>query len=235
MKRFNLDQFIWFCILAILSVVLTTMLFTGKIFMLIDGERVFSTVVMLVILYLLTLVQATRIFTVPSRGGVKKGYFQYVILICILILVSVIDIPKTSLLMKGVKLYHSEHNHGEKHNHTHTDIESDGKVIINEANFHDGIEEIIGHKDKYIGKEIEIEGTYFKDKKYPSSFIITQLNMNCCIADSEYLGILCEKNNLEGINLGIGDKIKVVGKISSFQDKEKQLVKIDVLEIIENK
>ena len=235
MKRFNLDQFIWFCILAVLSLVLTAMLFTGKMFLLIDGERIISTVTMLVILYLLTMVQATRIFTVPSRQGVKGGYFQYVLLIGILILVSSIDIPKTSLAMKGVKLYHSEHGHGEKHNHTHTALNSTGKIIINSENFHDGVEEMTAHADKYLGKDVEIEGTYYKDEKYPKSFIITQLNMNCCIADSEYLGILCEKENLEGINLENGDKIKVIGNMSSFHDDSKQLVKIDVLEIIKIK
>lgn len=232
MKRFNLDQFIWFCILSVLSVLLTVMLFTGKIFLLIDGERVFSTVIMLVIFYLLTIVQATRIFTVPSRNGVKKGYLQYIILIGILILVSIIDIPKTSLVMKGVKLYHSEHSHGEKHNHAHTNLGSEGKIVINDANFHDGIEEITVHQNKYVGKDIEIEGTYYNNEKYSKGFIITQLNMNCCIADSEYLGILCEKDDLEGINLEVGDKIKVIGKMSNFQEDGKQLVKIDVLKII---
>ncbi|WP_297518682.1 hypothetical protein [uncultured Clostridium sp.] len=232
MKRFNLDQFIWFCILAILSLVLTVMLFTGKMFLLIDGERILSTIIMLVILYLLTIVQISRVFTVPSREGVKCGYVQYILLIGILILVSVIDIPKTSLAMKGVKLYHSEHGHGEKHNHTHTALDDNAKIVITSENFHNGIEEMTGHANKYLGKEVEIEGIYYKDEKYPQSFIITQLNMNCCIADSEYLGILCEKENLEGIDLENGDKIKVIGKMSNFYDNEKQLVKINVLKII---
>ncbi|MGL5575590.1 MAG: TIGR03943 family putative permease subunit [Sarcina sp.] len=233
MRRFNLDQFIWFCILMILSVLLTVMLFTGKVFLLIDGERIFSTVIMLVILYLFTVVQATRIFTIPSRSGIKKGYLQYVILIGILILVSVIDIPKTSLLMKGVKLFHSEHNHGEKHNHAHTNL-GDGRVIINDENFHDGIEEISAHQDKYIGKEIEIEGIYYEDKNYLDGFVITQLNMNCCIADSEYLGIVCKNNSLDKMTLEVGEKIKVIGKISSFQNNNKNVLKIDVLEVIKN-
>ena len=236
MKRFNLDQFIWFCILLMISTVLTIMLFTGKIFLLIDGKRIISTSIMLIILYLLTIVQTTRIFTVPSRSGVKKGYFQYLILIGILILVSNIDISKTSLLMKGVKLSHAEHNHGEKHNHPHVDfkLNDEGRIIINNINFHEAIEEITSHKDKFLGKEFEVEGIYYKDLKYPNKFIITQLNMNCCIADSDYLGILCEKDKLENLNLEVGDKIKVIGKLSEFNDDGKELVKIDVLEIIKN-
>ena len=239
MKRFNLDQFIWFCILMTISIILTIMFFTGKIFSLIDGKRIISTSIMLIILYLLTIVQATRIFTVPSRNGLKKGYFQYLILIGILILVSNIDIPKTALLMKGVKLSHLEHKHGEKHNHNNVHdnliLNDEGRVIINDSNFHNAIEEVSRHQDEFVGKEFEIEGIYYKDDKYPNMFIITQLSMNCCIADSDYLGILCEKNNLNSINLEVGDKIKVIGKMSNFQQDKKRLVKIDVLEIIKNK
>lgn len=237
MKRFNLDQFIWFCILMMISVILSTMLFTGKIFLLIDGKRNFSTSIMLIILYLLTIVQTTRIFTVPSRSGVKRGYFQYLILIGILLLVSNIDISKTSLLMKGVKLFHSEHNHGEKHNHAHADLilNDEGRIVINSSNFHEAIEEVTTHKEKFLGKEFEIEGIYYKDLNYPNKFIITQLNMNCCIADSDYLGILCEKDNLENIDLEVGDEIKVIGKMSEFNDNGKELVKIDILEIIKNR
>ena len=233
MKRFNLDQFIWFLILMILSVTLTFMIFTGKMFMLIDSGRVISTSIMMIILYLLTIVQVSRIFTIPSRGGVRGGYVQYVLLIFILGTIMIIDIPKVSLEMKGVRLYHMEHGEEDGHTHKHGNLGTGDTIYINEENFHDGIEELSAHVDKNIGKKIEIEGRYYKDEMYKDDFIITALSMNCCIADSEYLGILCNYNNESGIKLENGSKIKIIGEISSFTKDDRTLIKIDVLNLVQ--
>ena len=233
MKRFNLDQFIWFLILMFLSVILTFMLFTGKMFALIDSGRIISTSIMMIILYLLTIVQVSRIFTIPSRGGVKGGYFQYILLIFVLGVIMVIDIPKVSLEMKGVRLYHTDHVEGDGHTHKHGVLGDGDTIYINEENFHDGIEELSAHIDKYIGKKIEIEGRYYKDERYKDDFIITALSMNCCIADSEYLGILVNYNKESGIKIENGSKIKIIGEISSFNKEDRTLVKIDVLNLIQ--
>lgn len=233
MKKFNLNQFIWFCILLALSLIMTYMFVSGKMFLLIDGDRKISTMMMIVILYLLTIVQVTRINTIPSRGGVKTGYIQYVALIAILIIVVFIDIPNTALNMKGVKLYHSEHKHGEYESHVHQKLSDNGELVVNSENFHNAIEEITAHMDKYIGKEIAIEGIYYNDEKYPNGFIITELNMNCCIADSDYLGILCSFNEIDSINIKNAESIKVKGKISSFYENDRKLIKIDVFEVIQ--
>ncbi|WP_297436636.1 hypothetical protein [uncultured Clostridium sp.] len=233
MKRFNLDQFIWFLILMFLSVILTFMLFTGKMFALIDSGRIISTSIMMIILYLLTIVQVSRIFTIPSRNGVKGGYFQYILLIFVLGVIMVIDIPKVSLEMKGVRLYHMDHAEGDGHTHKHGVLGDGDTIYINEENFHDGIEELSAHIDKYIGKKIEIEGRYYKDERYKDDFIITALSMNCCIADSEYLGVLANYNKESGIKIENGSKIKIIGEISSFNKDDRTLVKIDVLNLIQ--
>ena len=233
MKRFNLDQFIWFLILIFLSAILTFMLFTGKMFALIDSDRIISTSIMMIILYFLTLVQVSRIFTVPSRDGVKRGYIQYVGLLFILIVIMVIDIPKVSLEMKGVRLYHADHSEGDGHTHKHGNLDDGDTIYIYEENFHDGIEELSAHIDKNIGKKIEIEGRYYKDERYKDDFIITALSMNCCIADSEYLGILANYNKETGIKIENGSKIKIIGEISSFNKDDRTLVKIDVLNLIQ--
>lgn len=226
MKKFNLDQFIWFCILLMLSIVMTHLLISGDLFLLIDKGRILSTTLMMVILYLLTIVQISRIATIPSRNGVRRGYIQYIILIGILIVVAIIDIPRVSLDMKGVKLYHSEHKHGQHDTHMHGHINNEEEIHINSDNFHNAVEEMNAHIDNYKNKVIEVEGIYYKDKNYPDYFIITELNMNCCIADSQYIGILCDGRGFE--DMENGDNIKVKGIISSDKIDDKEVIKIDI-------
>lgn len=225
MKRFNADQFVWFFILIILSFLMTYLLLTGTLFMLVDKGRVISTGFMMVILYLITIVQATRIFTIPSRGGLRGGYIQYIVMIGILIIVSLIDIPRTSLNIKGVQLYHAEHVHGDFDMHKHIELDDKDVIYIDSENFHNAVEELNRNIEKFIGKEIEIDGIYYNDNKYQNSFMITALNMNCCIADSKYLGILCD--DIENNIIRNGDNIKIKGKISSFIENDKELIKIE--------
>lgn len=230
MRRFNVDQFIWFCILATLSGVLGFMILSGKIFLLINSDRKISITFMIIFLIILTVVQATRIFTIPSRDGVRGGYFQFIVLIILLILVSVINITKTSLSMRGVRLTHSEHGHSELDAHSHNHFELSDELAIDDSNFHEFVEEISQHIDDNIGKTIKVSGVYYMDKKYDDSFIITQLNMNCCIADSEYLGVLCEIPSNMG-SFKVGEEIEVTGKINSFKDGDKTIIKLEEIEI----
>lgn len=234
MKRFNLDQFIWFLILMGLSCILTLMIISGKIFLLIDSGRVISTSIMMIILYALTIVQTTKVFTIPSRSGVKGGYIQFIALIFILIVISFTDIPKVSLEMKGVRLYHNEHLEDDGHTHSHGNLGETDTIYIKEEIFHEAVEELSAHIDKHMGKNIEIEGRYY-DNSMENSFVITTLNMNCCIADSEYLGVMCDLKNKDDIKIKNGSKIKVTGIISSFEKDGHNLVKIEAENLIEVK
>lgn len=227
MKRFNADQFVWFFILVVFSFLMTYLLLSGTLFMLMDKGRIISTSFMMIILYLITIVQATRIFTIPSRGGLRGGYFQYIAMIAILVMVSIIDIPRTSLNIKGVQLYHGEHIHSDFDTHKHINLNEGNSIYINSENFHNAVEELNKNIEKFIGKEIEIDGVYYNDSKYKDSFIITTLNMNCCIADTKYLGILCE--NMNDNMIKNGESIKIKGKIGSFMDGNRELIKIENL------
>lgn len=229
MKRFNLDQFIWFMILLGMGISLTVLVLTGDIYMIIDSDRKISTWFMLIMIYILTFIQLSKVKTVPSRQGIKGGYFQFLFLIVVLIFVSTINITKVSLEAKGVKLYHNSHNNDEHHGHHHTEIEIIDNIIkIPYGNFHSSVEELFSHKEKYMGKIIEIEGIYY-DLSQEDSFIITMLDMNCCIADSEYVGVYCEKiKAIDDYRFESGDKIKVRGIIENFEEDNKELIKIKV-------
>ena len=115
---------------------------------------------------------------------------------------------------KGVNLYHENHmNTLHKHDEHVKRINKD-IISIGKDNFHSSLEEIINHIDEYVGKEITIEGLVYNDSKYENKFIVTSIDMNCCIVDSTYLGILCD---YKGINIETGITALVKGKIEKVK------------------
>ncbi|MGL5615934.1 MAG: TIGR03943 family putative permease subunit [Sarcina sp.] len=224
MKRFNLNQFLWFLILVALLATMGILYFTGDIFLLVSEKVKIYLMITLIVLGIMLLVQVTRIFTVPSRGGIKKGYFLYFILIFSFFVVIKVDILKSSLLMKGVKIEHKTHNHGKGHSHdylTNNDI-----VIVGKSDFHKVVEAINEHSNEFENKKIIIEGLAYKELIELGDFVITQIDMNCCMGDSTFLGLTCFGGISDDIETG--DYIKINGIIKIFEESNKRIPVIEV-------
>ena len=66
-------------------------------------------------------------------------------------------------------------------------------IVMTDESFIPWIEELYGNLSKYEGKKIEVVGFVFKDKEFgQSNFVPARLTMNCCAADMQPVGILCE-------------------------------------------
>lgn len=78
MRRFNLNQFIWVILLGILIVSIGFLLISDKLFSLVVGSMKTYVVLTLIFLTLIFLIEIKDIFTVPSRGGIKRDiYFSF--------------------------------------------------------------------------------------------------------------------------------------------------------------
>lgn len=217
MKRFNINEFIWFIILGFNLIFLSYMLWSKKIFLIINSDMKIYMYIAIIIIGLMLIIQFNKIFTIPSRSGIKLGNLVFVISAVLLLMLTKIDIVKTSLEFKDVKLYHGFHSKN-SHEHSHQmNCINNEKIILDDGNFHEMLEEVLSHIDEYIGKDIEIQGIAYNDKKYEGKFIITSLEINCCIVDSTYLGVLCKENNF---TLENGQKIRVTGKIDKTKIRD---------------
>lgn len=230
MKRFNLNEFIWFLLLGFNLIFLTYAVYTEKIFLIINSDMRVYTYIAIGIIALILIIQIFKIFTIPSRGGIKKGYLIFVFSSICLVSIMKVDIVKTSLEFKEVNLYHELHSndlHNESH---HINCIDENSLIINNDNFHERLEELIHHVDEYVGKNVEISGIVYNDSKHKDNFIITNLQMNCCIVDSSYLGVLCEKNNLKLEN---GEAITVSGVVNkvSIKDRNDNIIWVPMIEV----
>lgn len=224
MKRFNLNQFLWFLILLALLSTIGILYFTGDIFLLVSEKVKIYLIITLIVLFIMLLVQVSRIFTVPSRGGVKKGYFLYFILIFSFLVVIKVDILKSSLLMKGVKIEHRTHSHGKGHSHDY--VTNNDRIVVGENDFHKVVEAINEDIDEFENKEIVIEGLAYRELIELGDFIITQIDMNCCMGDSTFLGLTCLGEISDDIQTG--DYIKIKGTIKVIEENNKKIPAIEV-------
>lgn len=212
MKKFNMNEFIWFLILVALTLSIGIMLYTGKIYMMIHPKMKIYLIIGTVILFFLSITELPKIFTVPDRSGVKKGNLIFVFAFIMIIIAGNINVNSTYLDFKGVNLfpYFDDHDIKEKHDHE-TEIPS-GNIKLKEETFYCYLEDIQKEIHKYEGRDIEVEGMVYKNKDIKSNqFIITRLVMNCCAADSQYIGVICDYN---GDSLKEGAWVRVIGKMT---------------------
>lgn len=229
MKRFNINEFIWFLILGVMFVLLAYSVYTEKIFLIVNSDMRVYVYIAMFIIALMMVIQCQKIFTISARGGVKFGYLIFVFSIICLWYMTKIDIVKTSLEFKEVNLYHELHSNSSHNEEHHIHCIDDERIVINNDNFHERLEELIHHVDEYVGKEVEITGIVYNDSKYEDKFIVTNLDMNCCIVDSSYLGVLCKDN----IKLENGTEVTVQGKISkvNIEDIRGNKIVVPLIEV----
>lgn len=104
-------------------------------------------------------------------------------------------------------------------------------IIMDDNSFAPWIEELYGNLDKYEGKKIQVVGFVFKDKEFKQNeFVPARFAMNCCAADMQPVGILC---NYQGAaQLKKDSWVKVIGKVEKGEFKGQKMPVI-VVETVE--
>lgn len=232
MRKSNFSEFIWFLILVFFEGLLFKMLISERIFLIISINMKKYIWLALFILLILIIIQFFNIFSFSSRKMFKGGYLIFIFALGMIFLANSLNINEVSLNLKGVKLSHESHEMNEhEHSHSHENLNELETLVLSEENFHNSIEELIAHLDEFIGKEISIEGLFYKNKDYAESeFAITQIDMNCCIVDSTYLGVLCS-GDMPNINNGQEVKVKGIVQSKIIKDSSGREVRVPFINI----
>ena len=95
-------------------------------------------------------------------------------------------------------------------------------IIMNDESFVPWIEELYGNLSKYEGKKIQIVGFVFKDKEFgKNEFVPARLSMNCCAADMQPVGVLC--NYTGAAQLKKDSWVRVTGKVQKGEFKGQEM------------
>ena len=199
MKKFNIDELIWFIILILLDLSVIFLIRSGNITNFVSSDMIIYFYLSIIILTIFALFQFSRIFTIKRRIETTNKFIPLTFTLCIgVILLYFFPLLKgnedinENLLLKN-----------------HTDA-----IIINSENY-DILNKIEEHRDEYEGKNILFLGYIDKDENSSDFMIITRQMIKCCQADKEKIQIKAKgiKDDLEE-----GQWINIYGRICFDDD-----------------
>ena len=193
MKKFNMDEFLWFMIQLILIILMIYLKVSGKITYFISSKMMIYFSISIVILILYTLAQVSKIFTVRSRNYITDKFYpiMFVIALCTVFL----------YIMPNYKNIKASANNESMLN----EKSYDGMIEVTNENY-----EMLYDIDKYDNSIIEIVGFVYK-KNNDNEIILGREVVSCCQSDKSLIEI-----KVKGINnIKKGQWIKVIGKVNS--------------------
>lgn len=226
MKRFNINEFIWFLILVFTDIYLYYLISTKKIFDYVSNKTEYYIWSAIAILAIVAIFQFFKIFTIPTREKLRKGYLLFILAFILMINSKSIKEIDT-LQYKGITLVISdksiEHSHSGE-----AIIPKEGSIRFTKENLYSYIEQLQENPQRYVGREAVISGVVYQVQGDKNTFYIGRNVISCCIADSQNVAIICD---IKEKNLPVkGQWVEVSGKIEigSFNYKNK-IIKVPII------
>lgn len=211
MKRFNINEFIWFLILFSFTLFLSYILYAGKLSMFIHPKMHKNIVYTILALSLITVFQFTKVFTIKRNEPLKTGYLLFVIF-----LLGGIAVSYSGGLNSGVaKNREISLNFSNINSKNMKNLRMNGdKIVLKEENYVDTIVSINNDLEKFKGKNIVIEGFVYRDNNLKENHFITgRFTVACCAADAQVIGMICSWSKATTLNNDIW--VRVEGVIDS--------------------
>ncbi|MDD7796107.1 TIGR03943 family putative permease subunit [Clostridium sp. 'White wine YQ'] len=228
MKRFNINEFIWFLILVFIDIYLYYLISTRKIFDYVSNKTEYYIWSAIVILAFVAIFQFFKIFTIPTREKLRKGYLIFIIAFILMINSKGIKEIDT-LQFKGVTVVINNTPFEHSHSGEET-IPNEGKISLTKENLYSYVEQLQENPQKYVGREAVISGVVYQVQGDENTFYIGRNVISCCIADSQNVVIIC---NIKEKKLPQkGQWVEVSGKIEigSFNYKN-NIIKIPIIKV----
>ncbi|MBK1813484.1 TIGR03943 family protein [Clostridium sp. YIM B02505] len=190
MKKFNINELIWFLILVLSSILLMYLLRTSNIANFVHPKMNKYLAFAVGVLLVIACIQFFKIFTVPDRGGIRRDYFIFMAAIIAIGLATNKDMGTEGINLKGIKLSTRSYWDVTGDNHHHFDKIPEGVIQLIGENYYCYLEDIEKNINKFKGRQVITEGLVYKNKSMnKNEFIIARSVMSCCAADSQIIGI----------------------------------------------
>lgn len=195
MKRFNLDELIWFVILVLLTSLLTYLVKSNIINNFVNEDMLIYFKISIGILIIFLIAQFNKIFTIRSRNDITMKFIPLVFVIGVCVIFLFVLPAYRALEIKNID---------DKLSYTNPNM-----IIINNEN-HMLLEEIQGDYLKFENTPIEFIGYVYEFSTFSDEIILARDEISCCQQDKRAI-----KVRVKGIgqNFKKGQWIKVVGNV----------------------
>lgn len=203
MRRFNLDEFIWFILLFLLTTLWGYLIFSGAIYGLVNTSMVKYSFFAFFSFAILTVFQLSKIITFPSRVDMSNKFMPLIFTLFMAvayIALNSISANTSSLLLSEDEVIF---------NYT-GDYISINNNEDNDTNY--SLIESLNSDSEYIGKTISLVGYIDRNNNLPeNTFSISRDEISCCLQDLRTIGILSKEN--KPLPLENGSWVKALGII----------------------
>lgn len=217
MRRFNLDELIWFILLSLLTTLWGYLIFSGDIYELVNPRMVKYSYFAFISFIILTIFQLNKIITFPSRVDMSSRFIPLIFTL----FMSLAYITLNSSYPSNSELLLTENDVIFDYEESYISIESNN-------NKHDLLKNL--HSD-YIGETISLVGYIERPTDLPqNTFLISRDEISCCLQDLSAISILCKE--IDTTYMESGSWIKAIGTIA-LEDGNFYLKLIEIQEIQE--
>lgn len=106
---------------------------------------------------------------------------------------------------------------------------SEGVITITSINYLDIFINILDHQDKYLNKEIEVEGVVMHHESLgPNQYLVARYAIACCAADASIIGFVVEGSTA----LADNSWVKIRGKILRLDSNNQPIVEVNKIDKI---
>ncbi len=211
MKKFNLNECIWFFILWGFAFYIGKLIYSESIFYFVHPKMLGYIYFSLWAFIALGMVQFRRLYKERVQR-LKWGYLFFIVLLVLGIVINPQELGAEINSKKGITLNSFEirwRQSDDDQQPEHVDL-----YRFTELNYYDALSELYLNYDKYMGCEIEIYGQVYREiDQNNDEFYITRLMISCCAVDSQRVGVLCYCNH--GDQLQNGQWVKIKGVINA--------------------
>ncbi len=241
MKKFNINDWLWFVVLVLFMMAIADLLITGRILFFLHPRMVKFAYLSLLIFAVLSFHEGHRLFT-TSRTSSKP--FKWGILLYILPIILLLMRPE---FMDAETLQNKAVQIGQQEVLSETKIPVEiptTEVAVMPKVVEDGFVKVVSTIQNdlsgHLGKQVELKGFVYRQENFKENeFVVSRLAITCCAADAAVIGLLSRYEGEHEIKpdewvsvKGIITETVIKDEESGFEFKTPLLI-IDELEIIE--
>ena len=232
MKKFNLDEFVWFITLILMAAGLVYLIRTGKISFYMGDKMIKYIYAAIFMISVISIFQVINIFTPKNNINLKVKYIP----IILALVIGIISVKSQDSFRHRQLNNVLINEYTEDREHKHTDYLKDKKeygqfIKIDDDNL-ELLEEIQIDPEKFIGKEIELCGFICKENYLKNTqFVIGRIIMTCCAADSKIVGILAEDKDIIKVKENEWVTVRGVINYTTINDDDGVSHKVPVINI----
>lgn len=232
MKKFNLDEFVWFITLILMAAGLVYLIRTGKISFYMGDKMIKYIYAAIFMISVISIFQVINIFTPKNNINLKVKYIP----IILALVIGIISVKSQDSFRHRQLNNVLINEYTEDREHKHTDYLKDKKeygqfIKIDDDNL-EVLEEIQIDPEKFIGKEIELCGFICKENYLKNTqFVIGRIIMTCCAADSKIVGILAEDKDIIKVKENEWVTVRGVINYTTINDDDGVSHKVPVINI----